>query len=97
MRKIENLLEGSLVRAGIEQRVNSLRVIYEVKKIFLNMFGVNSRFTVVPKGVKEKILLIEVRDESEIQEIKNREEEILVELENKLKKTAVKRLRFLLR
>ncbi|MFA6525126.1 MAG: hypothetical protein WCT33_02525 [Patescibacteria group bacterium] len=97
MRKIENLLEDSLVRAGIEQRINTMRVIYEVKKIFLGMFGIDSRYSIVPKTIKEKMLVVEVRNESDIQEIKDREEEILVELENKLKKTAVKRLRFQVR
>jgi hypothetical protein len=61
------------------------------------MFGIDSRYSIVPKTIKEKMLVVEVRNESDIQEIKDREEEILVELENKLKKTAVKRLRFQVR
>jgi hypothetical protein len=97
MRKIENLLEGSLVRAGIEKEITSMRVVKEVKNIFLRLFGVDSRYTIVPKKIKESMLVVEVRDECDIDEIKNKEGEILLELEKILKKQAVKRLRFQLR
>lgn len=97
MRKIENLLDDSLVRAGIEKKITTMRVVSELKKIFLRMFGENSRYTIVPKEIKENMMVVEVRDEMTIEEIKKREEEILVELEKITKKSAVKRLRFQLR
>ena len=97
MRKIGNLLDDSLVRAGIDQKVTTMLVLSEVKKIFLKMFGVGSRYSIVPKGIKEKMLVVEVRSEEDVVELKKREEEILVALETKLKKAAVKRLRFQIR
>ncbi|MBU0613645.1 DUF721 domain-containing protein [Patescibacteria group bacterium] len=94
MRRLENLLEDSLVRAGIQQKINSMRVIDEVKKQFIKMFGIRSKYSIVPKHVKEKMLVVEVSNDEYIPELKRREEEILKILESKLKRTAVKRLRF---
>jgi hypothetical protein len=97
MRVIENLLEDSLVRAGIQKKISSLRIKHEVKKIFVKMFGVNSRYSIVPINVEEKILVVEVNSDEYLSELKKREEEILVNLEKKLKRNVVKRLRFQMR
>ena len=97
MKKIEILLEDSLIRAGINQKINSFRIIDEIKKIFLNMYGKKSKYSIVPKQVKEKILIIEVENENYISELKRNEEKILRNLEKKLKRNVVKRLRFQVR
>lgn len=97
MRRIENLLEDSLIRAGIYQKISKVRIFNEVKELFTTMFGVKVKYSITPKYIKEKMLVVEVNSEEYIPELKKREEEILKKLEEKLKRNVVKRLRFQMR
>lgn len=94
--QLKNLLEGSLKRAGIYQKVTATQLIEEFKNIVQRKWGRQALSRILPKYVKKGTITIQIKDAVYLAELKLNEEKIIEEINRKHKGTAVKRLRLLI-
>lgn len=97
IRRIRDLLNGSLKRAGIYQKVNAAQIIDATKKIIQNHWGRSTLERVIPNYIQDGVLTITVKDSVYAAELKLKEEELLKEINQSCKTTAVKKLRLLVK
>lgn len=95
--KIGNLLEESVRRAGIQQKVIAAQIIDKFKDLIRKKWGKQISERIAALYVKNGILTIQTKDSVYSAELKLKEKEIIGELNKELKKTAIKKMRFLVR
>jgi len=93
--RLGDLLEGSLKRAGIQQKVTATHTINEFRIIVQRKWGKQALKRIFPKHVKNGILTVQVKDSVYLAELKLNEEKFVEEINKKNKGAAVKRLRLL--
>lgn len=91
---IRSSLDDALHRAGIKGEVEAARVIEEVTNILRKKFGADADTRMKPLYVRRRVLTVSCLSSAGAQELKQREREILKELNEAFPESVVDRLRF---
>jgi predicted nucleic acid-binding Zn ribbon protein len=97
IQRIGDLVEGSVKRAGIQQKVTAAQIIEEFKEQICERWGKQVLKRVTPKYLKRGTLTIEAKDSVFAAELRLKEKNLLDELNKKYEKAVVKKLRFLVK
>lgn len=92
---IKKLLNTSIKKSGLEDKVQAALVLEVCEKVLSDMFGQKIENKAKPIYLKNNELVIAVLSSVISQELKLRENEIIKIINQELKKEIVKRLKFL--
>lgn len=96
LRPIGDFLGGAVRRQGIEKQVEATQVIEEFEAAIAGQFGKKILNQVQAKSLKNQVLSVAVISSVIANELRINEGEILKKINDKYKKTLVKKLRFLI-
>lgn len=94
LRPIGDLLEKSVKRQGIEKQIEASQVISEFHGVIVDLFGKRILNQVQAKSLKNQVLSVASLSSVIVNELRIHEEGILKKINDKYKKTLVRKLRF---